>query len=245
MKDYKVHNVTWDNEKVGRFWDFYNNYDAFEDLWFSKTMGQSIVNFLGKIRPLKGEMLDYGIGKGHLAQLIVPNYPVSYYACDFSQETVNNINKKFESYKNFKGCSIVKNFPSDFESEKFDFVLLIEAIEHLTDEYLETTILEAKRILKPGGILVVTTPNDENLDFKNVICPDCGCVFHRVQHVRKFTTKTLSSLMAGYGISDVYCKGIDLKEFGKNGWAHVIENKMKSFFTEPKKPHLVFLGAKK
>ncbi len=35
--EFNVHEIDWNDEKVKRFWDFYNNYTAFEDHWFSKA----------------------------------------------------------------------------------------------------------------------------------------------------------------------------------------------------------------
>src|SRR5215218_1221372 len=161
MNQYRPHLVQWDNERVKRFWNFYNNYKAFEQLWFSKTVGKEIIGFSNTFKGITGNILDYGIGKGHLSSYLMENEKVQVYACDFSEETVRNINKEFDLKKNFKGCSLIQAFPSEYEDNKFDFVFLIEAIEHLTDDYLLPTLIEIRRILKPDGIVVVTTPNNE------------------------------------------------------------------------------------
>ena len=103
------------------------------------------------------EVLDYGAGKGHLTSLLLlENISVS--ACDFSNENIINLNSKFSSYSNFNDGILIRKFPTLFESNLFDFVFLIEAIEHLTDDYLESTIKEIMRILKPNGKIMITTP---------------------------------------------------------------------------------------
>lgn len=243
--EYKVHPVDWTDEKVKRFWDFYNNNRAFEDLWFSKAVGQSIIGFVNRYSPIKGNILDYGIGKGHFSGYLLEDSAIQVYACDFSEETVTNINNQFTGKQNFKGCYLVKGFPSEFREQQFDFVFLIEAIEHLTDNYLDTTIAEAKRILKPGGTLVITTPNDENLPLYNVICPDCGCVYHRVQHVRKFDANTLNTLVAGYDFATVFCGATEFIENGKDKLMHKLKRKLRPLFNKTyKQPHLIYIGKK-
>ena len=86
---FKVHPVEWNNEKVGRFWDFLVGYEPYEDTWFSKINGPNIVDFLERNAKLNGKVLDYGIGKAHLANLLLNNKNLTYYACDFSQETAS------------------------------------------------------------------------------------------------------------------------------------------------------------
>lgn len=243
--EFKVHEIEWNDEKVKRFWDFYNNYQAFEDHWFSKAFGGAIVKFVGKFVSLKGKVLDYGIGKGHLAPHLLANRNLELRAVDFSKETVDNINKQFGSTENFKGCSLVQGFPSPFNDNEFDIVMLIEAIEHLTDNYLLPTLQEAYRILKPGGSLVITTPNDEDLKSRNVICPDCGCVFHRVQHVRSFTADSLAKLVGTFGFSRVFSGSTNFHEYSKYGLFHKSINFLKKRMgTAYRPPHLVYIGKK-
>jgi SAM-dependent methyltransferase len=53
------------------------------------------------------------------------------------------------------GVDLLKQLPYDDAS--FDIVLLVEVIEHLENH--RTAVSELARILKPGGILILTTPN--------------------------------------------------------------------------------------
>ena len=48
-----------------------------------------------------------------------------------------------------------------FKSKTFDSVSLIELIEHLADKDLKLILLEAHRILKKNGELIITTPKSE------------------------------------------------------------------------------------
>lgn len=242
---YQVHEVQWTDEKVKRFWDFYNNYPAFEELWFSRAVGKGIINFVEKYFKIKGDVLDYGIGKGHFASYLLEHQEIRFHACDFSDETVNNINSQFSGRANFKGCFLVQGFPSGFDDKQFDVVFLIESIEHFTDDYLTPTLKEAYRILKPGGRLVITTPNNENLPQQHVICPDCGGVFHRVQHVRSFNAQILEREMLSLQLRTVFCGGTDFHEFGDKGALYKIRNRiLKTLKKGYQAPHLIYIGQK-
>ena len=244
--EYKVHDVQWTDEKVKRFWDFYNNYSAFDNHWFSKSVGKAIITFVKKFISLKGHVLDYGIGKGHFSGYLLEDNNIQLHACDFSGETVNNINKQFSSKPNFKGCTLVQGFPSSFKDNEFDIVFLIEAIEHFTDDYLFPTLSEAYRILKPGGKFIVTTPNNENLPEQHVICPDCGGVFHRVQHVRSFSSQTLSRIIQDTGFQTIFCDAVDFYEFGAKGSLYKIRNLFKKKLQGAySAPHLLCIAEKK
>ena len=54
-----------------------------------------------------------------------------------------------------RGVDLIKGLP--YPPESFDVVLLVEVIEHLENH--RAAISELARVLKPGGILVLTTPN--------------------------------------------------------------------------------------
>ena len=87
---------------------------------------------------------------------------------------------------------IVEDFlSSNLPSESFDLITGIEVIEHVTEDVKFTR--EANRLLKPRGILYLTTPNDVAVTHRN---PD---------HVRQYTAETLKHLLSRFFSSvDVY-----------------------------------------
>lgn len=48
-----------------------------------------------------------------------------------------------------------------FQNDTFDAVLLIEVIEHIAPD--REAIKEIQRVLRPGGVLVLTTPNGDTI----------------------------------------------------------------------------------
>ena len=73
---------------------------------------------------------------------------------------------------------------------------------------LDEVLAECLRALAPGGRLFVTTPNGEDLDVERTICPECGCTFHRWQHVRSWTAQSLASRLSAVGFGPVEAREI-------------------------------------
>ena len=96
--------------------------------------------------------LDYGAGTGQLLESL-KKYNIIIDGLEFSDQAIKYCLKK-------RGIFLknnLKNVPNDY----YDFVSMIEVIEHVTD--LEATLKELNRITKPGGTIFVTTPNRAGL----------------------------------------------------------------------------------
>jgi hypothetical protein len=56
-------------------------------------------------------------------------------------------------------------------------------------------------VLKPNGKLIITTPNNEDLDFSTNFCPDCGCIYHKYQHIRTWSSDSLNNKLNEYSFN--------------------------------------------
>jgi SAM-dependent methyltransferase len=101
----------------------------------------------------KGKVLDLGCGDGDYAKRLK----------DLGFNVIaGDIDVARFRYKNeieFKHCDITKEMP--FPDKTFDYVLLMEVVEHLRNPY--AAISEINRIIKNNGHLIASTPNILNL----------------------------------------------------------------------------------
>lgn len=114
----------------------------------------------GATSPEHSRVLDLSCGEGDvLDALDSRGYRVEgthYRADDYIIRTPNDILKRATLHD---GVDLGKALP--FADHSYDVVLATEVIEHLADH--PTFLREAARILRPGGVLVLSTPNVQRL----------------------------------------------------------------------------------
>jgi len=207
-----VHEFKWDDSSVQRFWDYYATQNKIS--YFAQSVGKEVYRLASKHVHFKGNILDYGCGKGHLVQELLKAGLKDIYGADFSHDSVEHVNKQFTSNAGFKGAVELTKLPApELKPDFFDSVFLLETIEHLIPPYLENTFTELSRIIKPGGYVIITTPSNEDLEMQKVLCPNCGAHFHRVQHVNSFSEKSIAELLEKHGFKKKYCESVHLEGY--------------------------------
>jgi len=241
--EYNVHEVKWTEEKVAKFWDYCAGIDGLE--YFSQEVGNEVIDIVVGQVPVTGEILDYGCGSGYLIRYLLDRKAGTVSGCDFSGASVEAVAKKFQAYSNFGEATLISRIPTGMPSGKYDMVFCLETVEHLLDSFLDPTLKELNRLLKVGGYVVVTTRNEENLEKLKVICPDCGAVFHRVQHVRSFSPVSIQSLFKNYSFESVYCETHTLGGSSRK-WVRIAKKAARVLLRYPQrvKPNLVYVGRK-
>jgi 2-polyprenyl-3-methyl-5-hydroxy-6-metoxy-1,4-benzoquinol methylase len=201
----------WTPEHVRRFWDYYASRPDLRGTYFSLQVGAGMTRFLNKAGVLRGNVLDYGCGLGFLAAEML-KLGVQCWGCDGSTEAVLATNRMLQGTPGWRGASSTFTDGTSFRSVRFDLVTCIETVEHLTREDSEKVISDIRSLLRPGGSLFVTTPNDEDLTHSMLYCPFCDAEFHGMQHITSFTRDTLSKLLTDAGFSVVFAGAVDFRE---------------------------------
>lgn len=202
----KPHPVIWTPERIARFWDANTAGEASQADYFSHHAGPAILRAVERSTALRGRrVLDYGCGPGHLlGHLIARGARVL--GLEFSPASVAAVARRFEGDPCFRGVVLATSLPSALPPGEEDVVMLVEVVEHLDDASLHATLDEIRRLLAPGGRVMITTPNDEDLTTNTLVCPECSAAFHRWQHVRSFTLTGLVRLLSEHGFRQVECR---------------------------------------
>ncbi|MDP2677812.1 MAG: class I SAM-dependent methyltransferase [Rhodoferax sp.] len=101
------------------------------------------------------EHLDIGSGHGELIEILRTEELVKHScACDYTADLMKLQDVKIQ-------VADLNQQALPFDDRSFNLVTCTEVIEHL--EHYRETIREMYRVLKPGGTLVLTTPNVLNL----------------------------------------------------------------------------------
>ena len=102
---------------------------------------------------IQGDLLEIGCGEGRGIELVLPKCR-RYVAIDKIGAVVETLQQEFPEVE-FQQMHIPPM--SAFEDNSFDRIISFQVIEHIKDDLL--FLQEIKRVLKPGGIALITTPN--------------------------------------------------------------------------------------
>jgi 2-polyprenyl-3-methyl-5-hydroxy-6-metoxy-1,4-benzoquinol methylase len=102
-----------------------------------------------------GRLLEFGAGKGHFAWRLAESQKFSGVVC------ADILPRPFGFPDSIEWIELDLNRPLPSEAGTFDSIISVEVIEHL--ENPRGVFREFHRLLKPGGVLALTTPNQESL----------------------------------------------------------------------------------
>lgn len=144
-------------------------------------------------------ILDVGCGNGTFLNTLTSFFPKRFNALigmDTSREALKHSRTR-------KILGNIDNIP--FKNNCFDLLTALEVLEHLPQEDFQKGILELQRVSRK--YLIITVPNDQNLELLLVRCPKCCCCFNPYFHLRSFNKNYLNGLLSDF-------KLIEIKELG-------------------------------
>lgn len=138
---------------------------------------------------INGDVLEVGCGQGRGLELLIPRSK-SYTAVDKIEPVVQQLQQKFPQ-ATFRSMNIPPLH--GLADNSFDTVISFQVIEHIKQDAL--FLKEIHRVLRPGGLAMITTPNRKMSLTRNP------------WHIREYLSEELHSLAAGI-FSSVEMKGI-------------------------------------
>jgi SAM-dependent methyltransferase len=206
--------IDWSPEVIRRFWNYLPTTARYQELYFSRMVGRGIVRFLELTGRLQGSFLDYGCGQGDLIRHVLHLHrDIQCWGADSSAAAVERVNKELIGKGGWREAALLRDLPSPFPDAVFDVVTAVETVEHLRDEMLAPFLSDIRRILRPSGIALFTTPNEEDLGAAMLYCPFCDSEFHGMQHVRSFSVESLRRVLEESGFRIIFCERLDFSEF--------------------------------
>jgi len=141
-------------------------YKAFEDQHRgSRELIKSRLNvYLPFITPLRNyyensQTIDLGCGRGEWLELLQDLGGFDAYGVDLDQGMLAVCEAQGLQYKHQDALTSL----IELEDESQSIVTGFHIAEHIPFESLQTLVQQALRVLKPGGLLILETPNPENI----------------------------------------------------------------------------------
>lgn len=223
--------LEWTDEQLAAFWDYYA--EQRQEDYFTRIFGARI---LATTRPFYARdalVCDYGCGSGFLLQKLLETHRAV--GCDFSAANIAQVRTRLGTHPNLVAAFRVGEVPGCL---KCDAVYAVETVEHVLDRHKAQFFGNLRSLLRPGGLVIATTPHAEDLAAQTVYCPSCRHEFHRWQHVRTFDAASISTFFAEQGFEQVRTFTTD---FGARGAWQRMKTVLRPMLGRAN-PHLVYVG---
>jgi 2-polyprenyl-3-methyl-5-hydroxy-6-metoxy-1,4-benzoquinol methylase len=129
---------------------------------------------------IQGDLLEIGCGEGRGVELLVQQ-AVSYTAIDKIATVVDKLKVK---YPNVALLNMLVPPFTGIADNTYDRIVTFQVIEHIEED--DFFVKEIYRVLKPGGLAIITTPNIKMSLTRNP------------WHVREYTRMELETLLTKY-----------------------------------------------
>lgn len=162
--------------------------------------------FLRVLRAIPGEcrdLLDIACASGSLTHLAATERPeLAITGVDISRDQIEFANQKIAPLAPHSTFLCIEPGPLPFPDHAFDAVSTIELVEHLTPAQTRNLIREIRRVLRPGGIWIATTPNSASLwPLLEFALELHSPVKYSHQHVSKFTPSSIRQLASEHSLA--------------------------------------------
>ncbi len=173
---------------------------------YQKKNAAEVIDLIGK----EGKILDVGCADGQYFDLLKNKGNWDLFGTDLSQQAADNAKEKgYEVY-------IGELERLDLQENYFNIVRMNHVIEHVIEP--KATFDKIKKILKPGGYLILETPNVSCPDFK--IFKRYWGALHFPRHIHLFSNSNIEIFIKNSGM---VLKKVE-HTLMTTGWALGIQN---------------------
>lgn len=152
--------------------DFYNNFWKDKKREKVNTRHRLILKHLKKYGlKSNSKVLEIGCGNGILTEFIgksVPNGLVM--GVDISDETINNLKQRFAGHKNL--AFAITDMSDYKDSNKYDFVVLPDVLEHIPIEYHANIFKTIRTIIHDDAVVFINFPHPRATEYLKVARPE-------------------------------------------------------------------------
>jgi SAM-dependent methyltransferase len=187
----------WKRYSPDYFWNEYlpslGVKDGQFDLDYFDGRNGAMLRFIARHRPAKGRLIEVGAGGGFFLKAAeragwsVAGIEVSTEGVEFATTRLG-LDVRRESAEEM-------NFPD----ASFDVAVMFDVIEHLLDPV--AALKRVTQVLRPGGLLVVSTPNQNALT--RYALGSEWAMLTPAEHLYNFSASTLERLLRRAGFTDV------------------------------------------
>jgi len=232
----KITPVDWTTEMVRDFWSAVSE-SPMAKMNFARLAGARMVDLIRSRLSPEYQCLDFGAGNGEfILELMKRGYQCAAY------EISEGRMKSFEAPE-FANNEKFLGLVSPTQKQQFDVVFMLDVIEHIMDDEFDSALEFLSSFVNIKGKLIISTPNNENLEDSTCICPVCHHMFHRWQHVRSFDAETLAKTLENFGFNTLAIHKVD---FSQNVSLEEIEQACREDEMRlGSESHLIYVGEKR
>lgn len=167
----------------------YTGVDNLEVMLEAVRYNSFLTDLVLKHRTGSQAILDFGAGIGTFSEM-VRNQGVEVHCMEIDSNQCEILHGK-----DFKVFSTIESIPD----ESYDFVFSLNVFEHIEKDL--DAMKECARVLRPGGIVLTYVPAFQIL---------FGDMDRKVEHYRRYTRSSLTSLAKGAGLKIHHTEYVDV-----------------------------------
>jgi len=167
---------------------------------------------------LEKKILDIGTGSGNF-ELLFHNKFKKIVGVDYNDEALSFLKIKLDELQIMNVelfMQDITRFDKNVFRDKFDFIILVDVIEHIKLEQAQKLISELVYLLTNNGIILVITPNYNSLWYVIEMVLDKFSIvpkFKGEQHLCKYNPKNLTDLFLNNNLKKIYLTTFNTNPF--------------------------------